>query len=210
MYELPETRQSLLLRLGARSDDAWAEFLTIYEQAIRNFCRAKGLQDADARDVTQNVLAAVAQRVDRWDADPTKGTFRGWLFTVARNIVVDSLVDRGRQATAGGQSRIAELLTELPDSRDADASAFWLEYRRLMFQRVAEQVKREVRESTWEAFWMTTIGGQKPEQVAAELGVSVGSVYTAKCRVVARIRARIAELDEDDACTLELNEEYDG
>jgi RNA polymerase sigma factor (sigma-70 family) len=209
MYELPETRQSLLLRLGERSDDAWAEFLTIYEQAICHYCRAKGLQDADARDVTQNVLAAVANRVDRWDADPAKGTFRGWLFSVARNIVVDSLVARQRQAMVTGESRVAQLLVDLPDSDDSEASAFWLEYRRLMFHRVAEQVKREVREHTWQSFWRTTMGGQKPEQVADQLGISVGSVYTAKCRVVARIRAKVAELDEDDVCTFQLNHRAD-
>jgi RNA polymerase sigma-70 factor (ECF subfamily) len=99
------------------------------------------------------------------------------------------------------------LLAEFPDAEDADTSAFWLEYRRLMFHRVAEQVKREVRKTTWQSFWMTAIGGQKPEQVAEELGVSLGSVYTAKCRVVARIRAKIAELDVDDDCTFELNEQ---
>jgi RNA polymerase sigma-70 factor (ECF subfamily) len=209
MNDLPETRQSLLVRLAERSDDAWAEFLAIYEQAICHYCRAKGLQDADARDVTQNVLAAVAKRVEQWDPDPTKGTFRGWLFSVARNVVVDSLIDLGRHAVATGETQVAQLLADLPDSEETDASAFWLEYRRLMFHRVAEQVKREVRESTWRSFWMTTIGGQKPEQVAQELGVSVGSVYTAKCRVVARIRAKIAELDVDGDCSLELNEEVD-
>jgi RNA polymerase sigma-70 factor (ECF subfamily) len=209
MNELPETRQSLLVRLGERSDDAWAEFLAIYEQAIRHYCRAKGLQDADARDVTQNVLTAVAKHIDRWDPDPRKGSFRGWLLTVARNIVVDSLVDLRRRATAGGASEVEELLAELPDSEETDASAFLLEYRRLVFHRVAEQVKREVRKTTWQAFWMTTLEAQKPEQVAQVLGVSVGSVYTAKCRVVARIRAKIADLDVDDSCTLELEKRTD-
>jgi RNA polymerase sigma factor (sigma-70 family) len=209
MHELPETRQSLLLRLGKRSDDAWAEFLTIYEQSICHYCRSKGLQDADARDVTQNVLAAVAKRVDCWDTDPAKGTFRGWLFSVAHNIVVDSLADRRRHATASGETLVAQLLSDVADSDTPDASAFWLEYRRLMFQRVAEQVKREVRETTWRSFWMTAIGGQKPEQVAEELGISVGSVYTAKCRIVARIRAKVAELDVDDPCTFELQEDTD-
>ena len=67
MPDLPATRQSLLLELGRRSDAAWAEFLGVYEQAIYRVCRSKGLQDADARDVTQEVLAAVHARVADWD-----------------------------------------------------------------------------------------------------------------------------------------------
>ena len=94
MPDLPQTRQSLLLRLKQRSHDAWEEFLQIYEKAIYEFCRKRGLQDADSRDVTQEVLAAVDKRVETWNSDPQKGKFRGWIFRVARNMAVDKFVER--------------------------------------------------------------------------------------------------------------------
>lgn len=205
MNELPQTRQSLLLLLRDRSDDAWQEFLEIYEQAIYRYCRMRGLQDADACDVTQEVLAAVDKRVGTWDADPARGKFRGWLFRVARNIAINRIHERSRRAAASGDTNVANLLAELPDSEEAQSTAFWTEYRRALMHWAADQVKPQVNESSWLSFWLTTIEGQKPDQVAEKLNMSVGSVYTAKCRVFARIRKFIENLDDETDPPIEMD-----
>ncbi|MFK7820217.1 MAG: RNA polymerase sigma factor [Planctomycetaceae bacterium] len=194
MTDLPQTRQSLLLQLGKRSDEAWSEFLNVYENALYRYCRARGLQDADACDATQDVLAAVHKRLPTWDRDTSKGSFRAWLFRVARNISVDEINRRARRATASGDSQVAEFLSQLPDGSEDQHGDFDEEYRKSLFDWASKQVKREVRDVTWKSFRMTAIDGQKAEQVATTLGVPIGSVYTAKCRVVARIRSKIDEL----------------
>lgn len=198
MKELPETRRSLLIQLRGRSNDAWTEFLQIYEQAIYDYSRSRGLQDADARDVTQDVLAAVTDRIDSWDGDPDKGRFRGWLFRVARNIAVNRFLECSRKAAASGDTRVGQMLAEVPDSLEEHSSLFWMEYRRALMHWAAEQVKPQVSEKAWCAFWMTAIDGRTPDEAAARLGTTVGSVYTAKCRVFARIRNIIAELDDEN------------
>ena len=194
MSDIPRTRQSLLVELGKRSDDAWAEFLEVYERAIYRMCRSRGLQEADAEDVTQEVLAAVHDRVASWDHDASRGSFRGWLMRVARNISVDSIADRARRATGVGSDADA-VLENLPEREDRDAT-FDAEYRRSLFEWAAAQVRTEVRDVTWQAFQETAIDGRKPDEVASRLGIPVGTVYTAKCRVVARIRDRIAALED--------------
>ncbi len=204
MNELPQTRQSLLLRLGQRSNDAWAEFLQIYEKAIYEFCRKRGLQDADSRDVTQDVLAAVDKRVESWDDDANRGKFRGWIFKVARNMAVDKFVERSKKAAASGDSQVARMLAEWPESGEEQSTAFWMEYRRMLMHWAAEQVQPQVSETAWKSFWLTAIEGRKTDEVAAELSTTVGNVYTAKCRVFARIRKVITQLgDEDEVITLE-------
>ena len=197
MNELPQTRQSLLLRLGEKSSDGWSEFVMIYEHAIYRFCRSKGLQDADANDVTQEVLAAVNKRIESWDPDADKGSFRGWLFRVARNIAVDTFKAKRYRDSGSGDSRVAKMLDAVPDDEQA-TSLFELQYRRSLFHWAADQVKSEVRESTWRSFWKTAVEGLKAEQVAEELETNVGSVYTAKCRVVARLKEKIAQLDNGE------------
>lgn len=197
MSEIPQTRQSLLIELAKRSDDAWAEFLDVYEQAILRLCRSKGLQEADARDVAQEVLSAVHQRVSTWDHDSAKGSFRAWLLRVARNISVDSISDRARRGHTSGDTGVQELLSELPDTRGDGRAEFDLEYERSVFDWAAAKVKGEVRDVTWRAFELTAVQGCGAEEAAAQLGIPIGSVYTAKCRVVARIRSRIDELRED-------------
>ena len=196
MNEIPQTRQSLLLELGKQNDHAWSQFLAIYEEALLRFCLAKGLQDADARDVVQDVFAAVLKRIPTWDPDASKGSFRGWLFRVARNIVVDALAQRARQTALGDGSRFTNLLSQIPNQSQFQETTIEVEYQRSLFGWASRQVKSEVRDVTWQSFMLTAVNGQKAEQVAAALGIPVGSVYTAKCRVVARIRAKIAEIDE--------------
>ena len=135
--------------------------------------------------------------------------FRGWLFRVARNVAIDKLTELSKKVAASGDTRIVQALAEHPESTAQQKSAFWLEYRRALFHWAAEKVKPEVNEKTWQAFWLTAIDGLKPDQVAREIDMSVGGVYTSKCRVVARIRSIISTLDEDNDTTADnLIEEF--
>lgn len=197
MSEIPETRASLLISLCQHSEDAWAEFLTIYEQAVMRFCVSKGLQEADCRDVFQDVLAAVIKKIPSWDHRQEKGRFRGWLFTVARNIAVDLIDRKAKKELASGKSTIARMLNEIPDPVAAKEISFEMEYRRALFDWASRQVKSEIKDITWKSFYQTAILGQPAEEVAGQLGIPVGSVYTAKCRVVARIRNKVAEVGDE-------------
>ena len=205
MRDLPLTRQSLLLRLSQRSDDAWVEFLQIYEKAIYEFCRKRGLQDADSKDVTQEVLTAIDRKVDSWNNDPQKGTFRGWIYRVARNIAVDKYLERKRKALASGDSQIGQVLAQWPDRTDTESTQFWMEYRRSLMHWAADQVRPNVSDAAWKSFWLTAIEGRSSDEVASELGTTVGNVYTAKCRVFARIRKVVEQFGDDDFDSTSIN-----
>ena len=105
MHEPPTTRPSLLVRLrDPRNDAAWAEFVALYEPLIFRLARQKGWQDADARDLCQEVLRAVAGAIDRWDPDPRHGSFRGWLCRIARNLMINVLAKEARHPRGTGDS----------------------------------------------------------------------------------------------------------
>src|SRR5438105_838235 len=85
MAEIPLTRASLLARLhDARDEAAWREFVDLYAPLVYGYARKQGLQDADAADLSQDVLGAVAAAVGRLEYDPHRGAFRNWLFTIVR------------------------------------------------------------------------------------------------------------------------------
>jgi RNA polymerase sigma-70 factor (ECF subfamily) len=162
---------------------------------IYRFARKRGLQDADARDITQRVLWAVARAADRWEPDSKRGRFRGWLATVTRNAVIN-LIQRESVARGSGLSAVGELLQETPQASE-EMSAAWIYERRCeMFRFAADQVKDDFTEDCWQAFWMTAVEGISGEDAAARLGKTIGAVYAARSRVLAKIRKAVASIEE--------------
>jgi RNA polymerase sigma-70 factor (ECF subfamily) len=203
MDDVPLTRQTLIAKLRDPADaHAWREFLALYEPLVYRLARNKGLQDADARDVCQEVFRAVSRAIDRWEPDSGRGTFRGWLFTIARNLCVNALTRRDPFAAGAGDTRNLDLLAEIP-AADPDASAeFDAEYRRRLFRWAAEQVKGEFAPNTWRAFWLTAVEQRPAAAVSGELGMTAGAVYIARSRVLARLRQRIEQLGDDTAARI--------
>jgi RNA polymerase sigma factor (sigma-70 family) len=198
MSDAPATRLSLLVRLCDAGDDgAWSQFVEIYAPLVYGFARKHGLQDADAADLTQDVLQAVSGGIRRLDYDPRRGSFRGWLFTVVRNKLRNFLAAQKRPGRGSGDSDAQQRLNELP-AREEDQTAWWdQEYEQRVFAWAAEQVRGKFSASTWQAFWQTAVEGQTGPQAARELKMSVAAVYLAKGRVMARLKEIIREtLDE--------------
>ncbi len=197
MEDAPKTRHSLLLRLRDTQDArAWSEFVAIYEPLVYRLARKRGLQHADALELSQEVLLAVAKSIDRWRCDPACGSFRGWLFRVTRNLMINLLVKQRRHPQAVGDTDFQRLLAQVADPASEESVVFDLEYRRSVFRWAAERVKAEFRPATWQAFWQTSVEGHAAKDVAHQLHLSVGAVYVARSRVMARLRACVEEVSE--------------
>jgi RNA polymerase sigma-70 factor (ECF subfamily) len=195
MADLPTTRPSLLVRIrDARDAEAWRQFVQTYGPVVYGYGRKRGLQDADAADLTQEVLRAVAGSVGRLDYDERRGSFRGWLFTLAHHKLYD-LTARRRNGRGGEGTGVQTLLDELP-ARDEDRALWDQEYERRLFARAAAQVRGDFQEATWQAFWLTAVDGRAVKDVAGQLGLTVAAVYLARSRVMARLRERIGELEK--------------
>lgn len=195
MRQAPETRLSLVLRLGNAQDEAaWSEFLLIYEPLILRLLRQSGLQDSDARDVCQQVLTAVAKDVDRWQPDKKRASFRRWLYRIARNRLIKFFVKERARLAAEGGSDAYQRLQAVVDSRPALSAVIDHEYRQQLLLLAGQQIRGEFRDATWQAFWLTCVVGQSVATVAAELRTTAGNVYVARSRIIARLRARVREL----------------
>jgi RNA polymerase sigma factor (sigma-70 family) len=191
-----DTRHSLILRLRDSTDEvAWREFTALYEPLIYQLARGKGLQDSDARDVCQEVLLTVARATDRWDPDPDRGSFRGWLSRVTRNLLINFLTRREEPGT--GRTSMVALLEAQAKADPAISDLFDLEYRRRLFHWASEKVKKEFTTDTWQAFWRSAVGGETPAKVAQDLSMTIGAVYIARSRVMARLRKLIEQLGDE-------------
>ncbi|MBN8601792.1 MAG: sigma-70 family RNA polymerase sigma factor [Planctomycetes bacterium] len=202
MTQFPETRESLIVQIKDPSNrDAWGKFVDLYRPVIHRIALARGLQDADAQDLTQHVLMAVAASIGRWEKSTESTRFRHWLRRVTRNAILNA-ISRRPPDQATGTSSYQNIVTEIPERADHSLddetdSLIELEYRRELYLRAAAFVRTDVDPITWQAFERTVIGGLSNAQAAQELGRSIGTIYAARSRVMKRLRTAIAEIEEN-------------
>lgn len=196
MPNTPVTRPSLLIRVRDAQDfDAWGEFVELYTPVVYGYLRRRGLQDADASDVLQDVFSSVSRAVRSFDYQPQSGRFRAWLYTVTRNAFNDFAKATRKRPLATGDSQFQRAML---DTVETDDSRQWdRDWEQRRFEWAVSRVQIHFEHSTWQAFWQVAVEGRSPRDVAEALDLSVGAVYIAKSRVTARIRDEIEELGDD-------------
>jgi len=196
MGSTPDTRSSLLLRIRDPNDgEAWHDFAGIYTPLIHRYCLRRGLQDCDAAEVAQEVMMAISKAIGRFELKAVRGSFRSWLFKITHHTFVDFLERQRRHPQGGGGTTVRRIIETQPDPSAED---IWnREYQRSLFDWACGQVRLEFEESTWQSFWRSAVDNQKGEEVARALGISLGAVYIAKSRVLARLKEKVIGISDD-------------
>jgi len=178
----------LILRLQDGADvAAWEEFVQIYSPVVYRVALSRGFQPADAQDIVQEVLLAVAKSITQWLERTDRGSFRAWLLRIARNEAFDLINNKATRSLGCDGAEAETKLAQLP------AESLWnsqldTEHERVVFQWAARQVRDSVAEHTWKCFSLTHVEGQSIEEVASQLNIRPGNVYVARSRVMARIK----------------------
>jgi RNA polymerase sigma-70 factor (ECF subfamily) len=191
---LPTTRPTLLARLrhDPSNEAAWDDFVEQYGRHIYRWCRQWRLQDADAEDVTQEILLKLARKLRDFAYDP-KSSFRGWLKTVAHHAWRDFVDGRGL-ARPTADEHIWELLQSVEAREDLIQrleEAFDYE----LLEAAKVQVRLRVAPHTWEAFRLVAIEGLPVAEVAAKVHMQVAMVYVAKSKVQKMLHEEIGKLE---------------
>jgi RNA polymerase sigma-70 factor (ECF subfamily) len=191
---MDSTSRSLLFQAQEGREAAWQRIVDLYRPLIRGCLLQRGVDAQDAEDLTQEVLAVLVRELPRFRHAGQTGAFRSWL----RHITVNRAREywrAGRQRTAAvGGSDFLQQIQQLEDS-DSDLTRNWNEeHDRHVLRHLLAQMEDEFGPTPIRAFCRLMFDGAPAREVATELGTTVGAVYTAKSRVLARLREEAAGL----------------
>jgi RNA polymerase sigma-70 factor (ECF subfamily) len=186
---------SLLGRLRRDPTDqaVWAEFVGHYGPRIYAWCRRWQLQEADAQDVTQDVLLRLAEKMRDFAYDPAK-SFRAWLKTLTHHAWSDFVQARGRATPGSGDSQVGALLHSVAAREDL-VQRLEEEFDRELLEEAMARVRLRVAPQTWEAFRLTALEGLSGAEAAARIPMQVAQVFVAKRRVQKMLQEQVARLE---------------
>lgn len=189
----PSTRMSLLEDVReADNAEAWQEFVDTYSPLVYGYCRGQRLQEADARDVTQNVFLAVSRAMRSFEYDRQRGRFRSWLGTITCREI------RRYLSRSNPSPRGAGELAGVPANRDRDLESEWeTQFTSYLFHQAMQQVRPTFAADVWRAFELTWLEDQAPAEVARQLERPIPWIYKAKFRVLSRLREKVEMLADD-------------
>lgn len=177
-----------------RNAEVWRAFVKLYRPLVFNYARRRGLQEADADDVAQEVLTALVVDDPIGTLDADKGGFRGWLHGIAQNKIADTYRRRKKSPVQPPVSSQTGFLEKIPDPTD-DLDELWTqEFNRFVIQQGLAIVVMEFGARDIEIFERTALQEESPADVADSLGMTREAVYTVKSRVLSRFREVKKEL----------------
>lgn len=197
----PDSTSSNLLSAARRMDPAaWQELLDRYSWLIFQWCRNARLRAEDAADVVQLVMEQAAASLPRFHKDGKKAAFRRWLRTITRRRIIDFRRADAHEAHAEGGSSAQRRLLAVATSEETGSSSDngAMQGLRIRFWQLLERVEDETEESTWQAFWLTTVEKLTSAEAGAVLGMTANAVRLAKGRVLQRLREAATEFEQRD------------
>jgi len=201
--EFLPTRRSLLERLKDLGDQSsWKDFFETYWKLIYSVARKAGLSDADAQDVVQETVITVSRRINDFNYDPKKGSFKGWLKRVTNSRLCD--LQRKKQYQVKGrrlprEERLKTSLVEnLPDQQTAQVvDAVWdREWKAHILEIARGRVKGRLSPKQYQLYYWHVVKEVPAQKIAQRMGVKPHDVYNAKYRVEELVTAEVKLLDK--------------
>jgi RNA polymerase sigma-70 factor (ECF subfamily) len=188
------TSVTLLVRLRNPADArAWGEFVDRYGPKIHSWCGRWRLQEADAENVTQEVLLKLVKKLRTFRYDPDQ-SFRGWLHTVTHNVLYDLREAQKRPGEGSGDKDVEGLLVNV-EAREDLVQRLEEEFDREVLELAAQEVRLLVKPATWRAFSLVAFEGLSTKEAAQQLQMKVGTVIVYHGRVKRMLAEAIARLE---------------
>lgn len=199
------TRQSLLLRLKKWDDNiSWKDFFDTYWRLIYRLAKKAGLSDADADDALQETFLAVARLMPNFTYDPSKGSFKSWLFSVTHYRIMLQLRKKAKEGRLVAQPTIRQIRSRetsttdrAPDPNGAEIERIWdQEWEENLKEAALERVHRQTDSKSFQVFDLC-LRGHNPADIARTLKITRAEVYLIRHRLTKLLRRKMSQLKKD-------------
>ena len=188
------TSTSLINRIIDNDEDSWCQLVDTYGRLVYFWCQRAGVELSEVSDISQEVFQAVFCGINSFRKDRKLGTFRGWLWTITRNKLVDHINKKMRQATGEGGTAAQARFQELPEAEPYDEEdAVYHKQNQDLIYRLLKLVRGDFEQQTWKAFQLTSIDRLNSREAAELLGITPNAVRHAKARVLRRLREELGD-----------------
>ena len=185
---------SLAIRLRDGSAEAWSQLVELYGPLVESWSAQAGFEPSAREDIAQEVFLAVHKSIGGFEPNRPNATFRGWLWRITRNAVLQRIRRQEIQATGGSTAheQLMQHADPWPDATQTEPPSNASDMGSLL-QRAMQQVRPHVEAQTWQAFWQTAVLGRATADVAADLDMTTASVRQAKSRTLRRLRQQLGD-----------------
>lgn len=191
-----KTSKTLLSKIKDQHDEkSWEDFVFYYRDYIYGIIMKMNINRSDADDITQRVLIKLWKTLPKFEYQPEKGRFRGWLCRITGNEVKDYLRRKKRRKTVSTEDAPGEMAENVqkisvPEIEEL-AEKEWRQYvSKLGWQNIVGDLDTKVSQ----CFLMFT-SGVPVNEIAAELGIAESSVYVYKKRAQDKLRDEVMRLN---------------
>jgi RNA polymerase sigma factor (sigma-70 family) len=183
------TRITLLDRVRqTQSGDSWAEFAAVYDALIFAWLRQQAVAEADADDIRQEVMQTVVTEIARFDHNGRPGAFRNWLRQITANRMRRLWQQRQRRPGGSGGPDVGELADQLEDDQSRLTHVWDADHDRFVLNRLLGMLVGRFSAKSLAAFRRLAIGQEDPQQVAKDLGMTLGAARVAQHRVLRALK----------------------
>ena len=203
-HSIAATRPSLLRRIADPADaKSWREFYSLYKKLVFNFALRLGLEREDAEEVTQDVFHEVGQNIAKFESNPERGSFRGWLLNLTRWRVTDRVRQRQRDEKRR-EPRGPEPLDDrtctierLPDAAAAKPEEVWeREWEHCVLEDAMKNLAKRVDARHFQVFQLHVAEGWPLGRVAQHLEINSATVYVINYRLKKELKREVVRLKQ--------------
>lgn len=191
-----QTRKTLLTRLKDPNDNfSWEQFYNFYRDYVFVIVINMGVDESTAHDLVQEVFVKAWKALPKFNYSEGKGRFRGWIATIARNVVNN----RFRKLKQNIPTDYYEKVEQAPSSTNVDAdinAIVELEWKKFIVNKSLDRMRNDFSEKYLNAF-TELVKGTDFSKVASDYDIPEPTLHTYKSRLQKRLYKEIKRLENE-------------